>query len=80
MDMYDQTNDIGNKNEPEEFSDEQLLKNIQNIQNQNKIRLSPTLVKYLGKCSLDIEIDEKESRTRKTLKGEIIPPVTVVNC
>lgn len=79
MDMYDQTNDIGNKNEPEEFSDEQLLKNIQNIQNQNKIRLSPTLVKDLGKCSLDIEIDEK-SRTRKTLKGEIIPPVTVVNC
>ena len=37
-------------------------------------------VKDLDRCSLDIEIDEKEIRKRKELKVGIIPLMTVVNC
>lgn len=49
--------DTGYKNELVELSDEQLLQNIQNLQSQNNIKLSPSLVKDLGRCSLDIEME-----------------------
>ena len=42
------------KNEMVELSDEQLLHNIQTLQSQNNIKLSSSLVKDLGRCSLDI--------------------------
>lgn len=49
--------DTGYKNELVELSDEQLLQNIQNLQSQNNIKLSSSLVKDLGRCSLDIEME-----------------------
>lgn len=38
-----------------ELSDEHLLHNIQTLQSQNNIKLSASLVKDLGRLSLDIE-------------------------
>ena len=46
--------DTGYKNEIVQLSDEQLLHNIQTLQIQNNIKLSTSLVKDLGHCSLDI--------------------------
>ena len=53
-DDYDLDNDLGYKNEQITLSDDQLLQNIRQIQNENNIRTSPSLVKQLGKCSLDV--------------------------
>ena len=68
MDLYDPTNDIGYKNELVELSDEQLLKNIQTIQSQNNIKLSSSLVKDLGRCSLDIEMETGTGKTYVYIK------------
>ena len=56
IELYDPANDTGYKNELVEFSDEQILHNIQTLQSQNNIKLSTSLVKDLGRCSLDIEM------------------------
>lgn len=60
--------DTGYKNELVEFSDEQLLQNIQNLQSQNNIKLSPSLVKDLGRCSLDIEMETGTGKTYVYIK------------
>lgn len=60
--------DTGYKNELVELSDEQLLQNIQNLQSQNNIKLSPTLVKDLGRCSLDIEMETGTGKTYVYIK------------
>lgn len=66
--IIDLTNDTGYKNEAIELSDEQLLKNIQSLQNQNNIKLSSTLVKGLGRCSLDIEMETGTGKTYVYIK------------
>lgn len=68
MELYDPTNDTGYKNELVELSDEQLLKNIQTLQSQNNIKLSPSLVKDLGRCSLDIEMETGTGKTYVYIK------------
>lgn len=60
--------DKGYKNELVELSDEQLLQNIQNLQSQNNIKLSPSLVKDLGRCSLDIEMETGTGKTYVYIK------------
>ena len=60
--------DTGYKNELVELSDEQLLQNIQNLQIQNNIKLSPSLVKDLGRCSLDIEMETGTGKTYVYIK------------
>ena len=65
---YDPSDDIGYKNELIELSDEQLLKNIQTIQKQNNIKTSASLVKDLGKCSLDIEMETGTGKTYVYIK------------
>ncbi len=64
----DPSDDIGYKNELIELSDEQLLKNIQTIQKQNNIKTSASLVKDLGKCSLDIEMETGTGKTYVYIK------------
>ena len=54
--------DTGYKNELVELSDEQLLQNIQQLQNENNIKMSNSLVKALGRCSLDIEMETGTGR------------------
>lgn len=68
VDLYDPANDTGYKNELVELSDEQLLQNIHTLQSQNNIKLSPSLVKDLGRCSLDIEMETGTGKTYVYIK------------
>lgn len=68
LEYYDPLNDTGYKNELVELSDEQLLHNIQTIQSQNNIKLSSSLVKDLGRCSLDIEMETGTGKTYVYIK------------
>ena len=60
--------DTGYKNELVELSDEQLLQNIQQLQNENNIKMSNSLVKALGRCSLDIEMETGTGKTYVYIK------------
>ena len=66
--VLDLDDDTGYKNEVVELSDEQLLKNIQELQSQNNIKLSSSLVKDLGRCSLDIEMETGTGKTYVYIK------------
>ena len=66
--VYDPTDDTGFKNEQLELSDTQLLQNIQKLQSENNIKLSPALVKDLGRCSLDIEMETGTGKTYVYIK------------
>lgn len=65
IDLYD---DIGYKNETISLTDDELLKNIHTLQSQNNIKLSPSLVKDLGRCSLDIEMETGTGKTYVYIK------------
>ncbi len=58
----------GYKNASVELSDEQLLANIREIQGRNNIRLSPSLVKDLGRISLDVEMETGTGKTYAYIK------------
>ena len=60
--VLDLDSDTGYKNEMVELSDEQLLKNIQQLQNENNIKMTTSLVKDLGRCSLDIDTIQLQRR------------------
>lgn len=68
IELYDPDNDAGYKNEEVELSDEQLLSNIHTLQSQNNIKLSPALIKNLGRCSLDIEMETGTGKTYVYIK------------
>ena len=65
---FDAFDDMGYKNNVVELSDEQLLKNIHDIQSENNIKLSPSLVRGLGRCSLDIEMETGTGKTYVYIK------------
>lgn len=67
-DDYDLTSDTGYKNEIIELSDDQILRNIHTIQSENNIKLSPSLVKDFGRCSLDIEMETGTGKTYVYIK------------
>lgn len=60
--------DTGYKNEIVELSDDQILTNIRKLQSQNNIKLSSELVKDLGRCSLDIEMETGTGKTYVYIK------------
>lgn len=66
--ILDALDDTGYKNESLELSDEQLLKNIHDLQSLNNIKLSPSLIKDLGRCSLDIEMETGTGKTYVYIK------------
>lgn len=68
MQLYDPANDTGYRNELVELSDEQLLSNIQALQRKNNIKLSYSLVKDMGRCSLDIEMETGTGKTYVYIK------------
>lgn len=68
MEIYDDGSDTGYKNELLELSDEQILQNIHILQTKNNIKLSPALVKDLGRCSLDIEMETGTGKTYVYIK------------
>ena len=61
-------NDTGFKNETVQLSDDQLLTNIRNLQTANNIKLSSSLVKELGRCSLDVEMETGTGKTYVYIK------------
>ncbi len=64
-DIYD---DTGFKNDDLDITDTQLLTNIQKLQRDNNIKVSPSLVKDLGRCSLDIEMETGTGKTYVYIK------------
>ena len=65
VDIYD---DTGFKNDDIELTDEQLLSNIHKLQRDNNIKVSSKLVKDLGRCSLDIEMETGTGKTYVYIK------------
>lgn len=65
---YNGTNDNGFKNHDILLTDEQILKNIHKLQSNNNIKLSENLVKDLGRCNLDIEMETGTGKTYVYLK------------
>ena len=69
LNIYDlDDDDTGYKNEVVELTDDQLLMNIQKIQSQNNIKQSQNLVKDLGRCSLDVEMETGTGKTYVYIK------------
>lgn len=66
--LYNLLYDTGYKNEVIALSDEQLLINIQKLQSRNNIKQSNALVKDLGRCSLDIEMETGTGKTYVYIK------------
>ena len=64
----DLLDDTGYKNEEITLTDEQLLRNIHEIQTRNNIKLSSELIKDLGKCSLDVEMETGTGKTYVYIK------------
>ena len=58
----------GYKNEEIMLTDDRLLQNIRDLQLQNNIKQSPTLVKDLGRCSLDVEMETGTGKTYVYIK------------
>lgn len=58
----------GYKNEEIVLADDRLLQNIRDLQLQNNIKQSPSLVKDLGRCSLDIEMETGTGKTYVYIK------------
>ena len=68
MEILDPTNDTGYRNEAIVLTDEQQLKNIQTLQNENNIKRSSSLSKDLGRCSLDIDMETGTGKTYVYIK------------
>ena len=66
--LLDLENSMGYKNEAVQLTDTELLKNIREMQTANNIRLSPNLIKELGRCSLDIEMETGTGKTYVYIK------------
>ena len=66
--MFDEPDDTGFLNENLVLTDAQLLKNIRDIQSDNDIRLSDSLVKSQGRCSLDVEMETGTGKTYVYIK------------
>lgn len=65
---YDPYDDTAYKNAGVTLDDTALLHNIQKIQKDNNIRISSSLAKDLGACSLDIEMETGTGKTYVYIK------------
>ena len=70
LNMFDDdaAGDSGYKNEEIYLTDDQLLSNIQQLQNENNIKQSTKLVTDLGRCSLDVEMETGTGKTYVYIK------------
>lgn len=60
--------DMGFANAPIVLASHQLLKNIQDVQNDNNIKVSSSLAKHMGACSLDVEMETGTGKTYVYIK------------
>jgi type III restriction enzyme len=58
----------GFSNAPVALTQSQLLMNIQKVQNDNNIKVSSTLAKHIGACSLDVEMETGTGKTYVYIK------------
>jgi type III restriction enzyme len=65
----DLDDDTGYRNAAIELDDRQLLSNIREIQTENNIKMSPSLVKGLGAVSLDVEMETGTGKTYVYIKA-----------
>ena len=68
IEFQDALDDSGFKNEALQLTDEQILHNVQNIQNESNIHQSTQLVAPLGRCSLDVEMETGTGKTYVYIK------------
>lgn len=59
---------MGFANAPVALNQHQLLKNIQDVQNDNNIKTSSSLAKHMGACSLDVEMETGTGKTYVYIK------------
>ncbi|WP_210115221.1 type III restriction-modification system endonuclease [Galactobacillus timonensis] len=59
---------MGFANAPVVIDQHQLLKNIQDVQNDNNIKTSFSLAKHMGVCSLDVEMETGTGKTYVYIK------------
>ena len=64
----DEVDDTGYLNEMLQLTDEQLLKNIHDVQQDNEIYQSASLAKGLGRCALDVEMETGTGKTYVYIK------------
>ena len=64
----DEVDDTGYLNEMLQLTDEQLLKNIRDVQQDNDLYQSATLTKGLGRCALDVEMETGTGKTYVYIK------------
>lgn len=64
----DEVDDTGYLNEMLQLTDEQLLKNIRDVQQDNEIYQSASLAKGLGCCALDVEMETGTGKTYVYIK------------
>lgn len=71
-DEFDEVLDLGDdsgfRNEDVTLADEDLLKNIHNVQNDKNIKLSSKLVNDFGRCCLDIDMETGTGKTYVYIK------------
>ena len=67
-DEYDPYDETAYKNADVALDESALLRNIQKIQKDNNIKISSSLVKDLGACSLDIEMETGTGKTYVYIK------------
>lgn len=60
--------DMGFANAPIALASHQILKNIQDVQNNNNIKVSSALAKHMGACSLDVEMETGTGKTYVYIK------------
>lgn len=68
IDAYDQ-NDDGFENAKILLDENDILTNIRKIQEENNYKVSEDLVRGLGKCSLDIEMETGTGKTYVYIKS-----------
>ena len=59
---------MGFANAPVALDQHQLLKNIQDVQDDNNIKVSSALAKHMGVCSLDVEMETGTGKTYVYIK------------
>jgi type III restriction enzyme len=64
----DEELEAGYRNAGVALAEDRILKNIQKIQTENNIKLSPKLVKELGAVSLDVEMETGTGKTYVYIK------------
>lgn len=70
--LFNKANDLymamGFVNAPIALASHQILKNIQDVQNDNNIKASSALAKHMGACSLDVEMETGTGKTYVYIK------------